>query len=140
MERLRCRSRQALLASGFGVVRRFLHDRWWGGVRRNGEAMEKKPLSIDDLLNVQRPTGLVPLHLSPDGRWLTLSVRPTYQDAAQQGQWLNEEVIGSQVLIADTTTGEVTRPFPEAASSWGGQWSPDGRWLAAYAFVEGAPR
>jgi dipeptidyl aminopeptidase/acylaminoacyl peptidase len=80
---------------------------------------------------------MVPLHLSPDGRWLTLSVRPVYQDMSSPAQWLNEEVSPSHALVLDTTTGETRKPFATADSSWGGQWSPDGRWLAAYALHEG---
>jgi len=37
--------------------------------------MKRKVFTIDDLLSIKQPTGLVPLHLSPDGRWLTLSAR-----------------------------------------------------------------
>src|ERR1051326_2424247 len=94
--------------------------------------MKPKPFTIEDLLRVQRPTGLVPLHLSPDGRWLALSLRPVYDDASTRGPWLNEEVAGSHVLVVDTATGGTQRPFAAAASSWGGQWSPDGQCLAAY--------
>jgi dipeptidyl aminopeptidase/acylaminoacyl peptidase len=46
-------------------------------------------------------------------------------------------MIGSRVLVVDTTTGETQEPFPSGNTSWGAQWSPDGSRLAAYVQYEG---
>src|SRR5436309_2734235 len=100
--------------------------------------MAENPFTIDHILSVQRPTMFTPMHLSPDGRWLALSV---------QGRKRTEEVphkdgftahgvpagaTGSYILVVDTTTGHTLRPFPEDSTSWTGRWSPDGSLLAAY--------
>jgi len=100
--------------------------------------MKGRPFAIDDLLNLRRPTGMVPLHLSPDGRWLTLTVRPVYEDRSRgPHQPLNVEVRGSRVLVVDTSTGQSREPFARRATSWSAQWSPDGGRLAAHVQHDG---
>jgi hypothetical protein len=39
---------------------------------------------------------------------------------------------GSRVVIVETATGATREPFPPGSISWAPQWSPDGRWLAAF--------
>lgn len=99
-----------------------------------------RALTVHDLLDLQRPTGFVPVSLSPDGRWLTLTARPVYEGRSEaETCWINEEVRASRVVVIDTATGHSREPFPPGSSSWGGQWSPDGSRLAAYVSHEGPP-
>jgi dipeptidyl aminopeptidase/acylaminoacyl peptidase len=108
-----------------------------GGI---GMAGTVRAFTLQHLLDLKRPTGFVPVSLSPNGRWLTLTARPVYEgrSSAESG-WVNEEVRTSRVLVIDTATGESREPFPPSSSSWGGQWSPDSSRLAAYVSHEGPP-
>ncbi|MFQ6041951.1 MAG: S9 family peptidase [Candidatus Poribacteria bacterium] len=106
--------------------------------------MKGKILTIEHLLNIQRLTDRAPLHLSPDGRWLALSVQGVRKDATGvikhgfQADGVNWMMAGSRILVVDTSTGEAQEPFPAGSVSWGAQWSPDGSRLAAYLQHEGA--
>jgi len=105
--------------------------------------MQGKSLTIEHLINVQRPTDRTPLHLSKDGRWLALSVQGTQRDTAVamehgfRADGVGWQMMGSRVLIVDTATGASKEPFPSGSVSWGAQWSPDGSQLAAYVQHEG---
>ena len=106
--------------------------------------MKHRPFTLDDLLNIRRPTVRVPLHLSPAGRLLALSVQDSHREGTTAERYFRNdgvpvEMIGSRVLVADTTTGETLEPFPDGATSWGARWSPDGSRLAAYVAHEGPP-
>jgi dipeptidyl aminopeptidase/acylaminoacyl peptidase len=107
-------------------------------------SMPQNPFTVDHILNLQRVTCRVPLHLSPDGRWLTVSVQKqmgvTQVATDDDGFTLDgvpSEALGSRVLVVDTKSGEVVEPFPVSGTSWGGQWSPDGQQLVAYVQHEG---
>lgn len=84
------------------------------------------------------------MQLSPDGDWLALSVasrrqsRPTGH-APFTAEGVPVEMLGSRVLLVQTTTGEVRDPFPDAQTSWAPRWSPDGRRLVAYVQHDGPP-
>lgn len=101
-------------------------------------------ITIDALLGLRQPSIRVPLHLSPDGARLAISVQSKRRDAAvrrERGfspEGIPLEMVGSRVLIIDTATGAVETPFPATdATSWGAQWSPDGTLLAAYVQQDG---
>ena len=100
--------------------------------------MNKQALTVTQLRRVQQPTYRVPLHVSPDGAALAVSVmhdEPGAEVSDAQGftpSGLPGEAVGSRVLVVNTATGEVEAPFSAARTSWGGQWSPDGTMLAAY--------
>ena len=87
----------------------------------------------------------MPLHVSPDGRRLAVSVQrlqraaPMGEDQSFDESGVPREAAGSRVLVVDTTTGEVREPFPAGSTSWGAQWSPGGARLAAYVRDEGPP-
>jgi dipeptidyl aminopeptidase/acylaminoacyl peptidase len=100
----------------------------------------QRRMNIERLLRLERPTGLVPLHLSPDGCRLAISVRPIHEgQPGAGGAWRNEEVRPSRIVIIDTATGEKRDPFPATSTSWGGAWSPDGERLAAWVAHEDSP-
>lgn len=106
--------------------------------------MAGRAFSVDDFLQLQQPTFRVPMHLSPDGHLLSLTVAPRRREALGPDQSFTSlgvpsDMAGSRVLVIDTMTGEVHQPFGAAATSWGGVWSPDGRCLAAYVQDGGSP-
>ncbi|MDE2901987.1 MAG: prolyl oligopeptidase family serine peptidase [Chloroflexota bacterium] len=100
-------------------------------------------LSIDDLLRIRYPTESVPRRLSPDGRFLALTVAPALasREPGTPGQFdtrnVPATVLGSEITVIDTSDGSQWQPFPDAEVSWGGQWSPDGSMLAAYVVMGG---
>ena len=100
--------------------------------------MSQRTLTVTQLRQLRKPTYRVPLHVSPDGIRLTVSVmrdEPGAEVPDAQGftpSGLPDEAVGSRVLVVNTATGETEAPFSAARTSWGGQWSPDGTMLAAY--------
>lgn len=111
--------------------------------RETNRFSEQKRFTAAHLLRIKYPTTRVPMHLSPDGRWLSLSLyNKELSGAAGALQAGNaavpNEVMGSRVFLVNTDTGELQQPWPEAHTSWGGRWSPDGRRLAAYVEDAGA--
>ncbi|HEV2126765.1 MAG TPA: hypothetical protein VGW38_28750, partial [Chloroflexota bacterium] len=107
--------------------------------------MAQRPFSVDDFLQLEEPTIRVPMHLSPDGRWLALSVQRKRREVGLGGQdgyrpdGVPAEAGSSRVLVVDTGTGATVEPFPQESTSWGAQWSPDGRYLTAYVRSAGSP-
>ena len=104
--------------------------------------MKHRKFTLDTFLELSQPTTRVPLHLSPDGNLLLISVQPHKRekpdgDRSYTAHGIPQEMVGSRVLIVDTITGEVSQPFPDGSTSWGAQWSPDGMKLAAYIQYEG---
>ena len=72
--------------------------------------------TIASLVDLPKPTGRMPFHLSPDGRQLALGVQRRTQGA--RGPTFDEwgvptEMAGSSVVVVDTATGESMQPFPE---------------------------
>jgi dipeptidyl aminopeptidase/acylaminoacyl peptidase len=84
----------------------------------------------------------VPFHLSPDGRWLAITLQERRPDRPE-GERLRHpdgvppELVGSRVVLLETTTGQTQEPFPVKSTSWAPQWSPDGQRLAAHVRHEG---
>ena len=100
--------------------------------------MNQHALTVTQLRRVQQHTDRVPLHISPDGAALAVSVRrdePGAEVPGRQGftpSGLPFLAVGSRVLVINTATGQSEAPFSAARTSWGGQWSPDGTMLVAY--------
>ena len=100
--------------------------------------MNQRPLTVTQLRQLRKPTYRVPLHVSPDGAELAVSVmrdEPGAEVSDAQGftpAGLPGEAVGSRALVVNTATGAVEEPFSAARTSWGGQWSPDGTMLVAY--------
>ncbi|MDE2705309.1 MAG: prolyl oligopeptidase family serine peptidase [Gemmatimonadota bacterium] len=96
--------------------------------------------AIASLVDLPKPTGRMPFHLSPDGRLLALGVQRRTEGARgpKFDEWgVPREMAGSSVVVVDTATGESMRPFPEDSVSWGAQWSPAGDRLVACVQHEG---
>src|SRR3712207_4153274 len=88
-------------------------------------------------------TGRVPFHLSPDGRTLAVTVIAPRHSRTSRGhtspQGVSTYLDGSRVVLLDTESGAPHDPFPAGSTSWGPQWSPDGRAVAALIEHDGPP-
>ncbi|MCE2448829.1 MAG: PD40 domain-containing protein [Candidatus Latescibacteria bacterium] len=96
--------------------------------------------TIASFVDLPKPTGRMPFHLSPDGRQLAIGVQRRTQGARgpRFDEWgVPTEMAGSSVVVVDAVTGESMRPFPEGSVSWGAQWSPSGDRLVACVRHEG---
>ena len=96
--------------------------------------------TIASLIDLPKPTGRMPFHLSPDGRLLALGVQRRTHGARgpKFDEWgVPTEMAGSSVVVVDTASGESMRPFPKDSVSWGAQWSPAGDRLVACVRHEG---
>ena len=109
------------------------------------ERVRKSYFDVDTWLDLREPTIRVPMHVSPDGALLAVSSqgrkREATAGAGNTGNYTKNgvpvEAVGSRVYLVHTDSGQVIVPFGEQATSWGAQWSPDGRLLAAYASMTG---
>ena len=79
--------------------------------------MNQRTLTVTQLRRLQSPTYRVPLHVSPDGAVLAVSVmrdEPGAEVHDAQGltpSGLPGEAVGSRVLVVNTATGAVEEPF-----------------------------
>src|SRR5688572_9797587 len=81
------------------------------------------------------------LSLSPDGQWVAVVVQgltsgqtaTTERDEAEPLVAVSGEMTGSEVVVVNTQTGQMQRPFSVFYSSCWLAWSPDGKWLALLA-------
>jgi dipeptidyl aminopeptidase/acylaminoacyl peptidase len=76
-----------------------------------------KGLTIDDMLAMQR---ISDPQVSPDGKWVTFSVRDTDYDA-NRGRY--------DVWLAAIDGSSVTRLTTHQEGDQDARWSPDGRWI-----------
>jgi dipeptidyl aminopeptidase/acylaminoacyl peptidase len=76
-----------------------------------------KGLTIEDMLAMQRVSDP---QVSPDGKWVSFSVRDTDYDA-NKGRF--------DVYVAATDGASVTRLTTDEANDTDAKWSPDGKWL-----------
>jgi hypothetical protein len=74
------------------------------------------------------------LSLSPDGRLAAVTIQGLASDVENskpvEAKWLDaisEEIVGSEVLVVNLESGEITRPFQTFCTSFLPAWSPDGR-------------
>ena len=99
--------------------------------------MNQHSLTVTQLRRLRKSTYRVPLHVSPDGAALAVSVtrdEPGAEVRTRKASRLRGSLtraVGSRVLVVNTATA-TEEPFSAARTSWGGQWSPDGTMLAAY--------
>ncbi|NER01582.1 MAG: hypothetical protein F6K17_02505, partial [Okeania sp. SIO3C4] len=94
-----------------------------------------QPFTIDRLITLQRIPGRTPFHLSPDGKYLVITVEsgernsPSSTNNGENN--IPHNLAASLVKIIDTTTGSATTPFGNI-KSMSPRWSDDGKLLAAY--------
>ena len=117
---------------------------------RSAQSRKKKrgrALDMETLLSLRQPTVRVPMHSSPDGALLTISSQSKRRTVApmeptgvsRSKNYPPGETAGSKVIVVDTASGEAFEPFGAIETSWGGQWSPNGKLLAAYLTHNGEP-
>lgn len=112
-------------------------------LREENNVEPQKTFTVDEFFALRQPTGRVPLHLSPDGASLLISVQGCSRDndAGKDQSYTKEgiprEMVQSRVLMVDTTTGHAHDPLPATWTSWGAQWSPDDTRWVAYVCAQG---
>ncbi|MGB3509074.1 MAG: prolyl oligopeptidase family serine peptidase [Microcoleaceae cyanobacterium] len=94
-----------------------------------------QPFTIDQLITLQRIPVRTPFHLSPDGKYLAITVESGKRDfpssTNNKRNSIPHNLAASKIKIIDTTTGSVTTPFGNI-KSMSPRWSEDGKLLAAY--------
>lgn len=92
--------------------------------------------TVDHLLQLKVPAVRIPFDLSPDGRFLALTMVSVGRNGSVlrsgESTGVPQEVMRPSVVVVDTLDSSFVYPFGEANVSWGCQWSPDGRYLAAF--------
>src|SRR5215470_19206293 len=81
-------------------------------------AAQRRPLTIDDLLNVKSLGGA---QISPDGKYVAYTVNET--------DWKQDAFV-TQIWLANTATGKAFQLTRGEKSAGNPQWSPDGQLLA----------
>jgi dipeptidyl aminopeptidase/acylaminoacyl peptidase len=92
-------------------------------------------LSLDDVLNVQKPHVRCPFTISSDAKWLAFTVTGHGTDQSNIG--VSDEAEGNTQWVCHIDSGKAFPIVPQASSSWSGTWSPDGKRLAFYSDLEG---
>ncbi len=98
------------------------------------------PLPVEEVLNSSIFAPRVPISLSPDGQWVAFTRnrarrfrnpdQPRYSMISATGTPF--ELIGSDVWIANTRTGESRSITEGRGTSWSPVWAPNGESLAFY--------
>jgi dipeptidyl aminopeptidase/acylaminoacyl peptidase len=107
-----------------------------------------RPLAVNEVLNLRRLAFGMPVVLSPDGRWVAYTLRNPARlqtiEGAQAPYFTPNGVsgyaVGCELWITNTATGESHDLSSRHGVSWGGSWSPDGRFLAFYSDRDGVPQ
>ena len=92
--------------------------------------------TVEHLLQLKVPATRIPFDLSPDGRFLALTMvavgRSRSVLTSGEHSSVPQEVMRPSVVVLDTEESDSVHPFGETEVSWAPQWSPDGCRLAAY--------
>ncbi|MCI0718417.1 MAG: prolyl oligopeptidase family serine peptidase, partial [Acidobacteria bacterium] len=108
------------------------------GAIARGQQARFAALPVENVLQSSIFPLFVPISLSPDGQWVAFTLQDTrnletpeeirYSRLTHTGAPL--ALVGSDVWIASTRTGESRNLTEGKGTSWGPVWSPDGRYLA----------
>ncbi len=92
--------------------------------------------TLEHLVGLKVPAARTPFDLSSDGRFLALTMVSVGSNPSllRSGNptGVPQEVMRPSIVVVDTEDGSYVNPFGDTNLSWGSQWSPDGRYLAAY--------
>ena|GEM_PF-2256786 len=96
---------------------------------------------LNELLNVKEPADRVHMSLSEGHKWLAFCLNGSGEDTSKEGSLgVSLAVSGVQQWVCELESGKLIQIAPNASSSWGGVWSPDGKTLAFYADIDGVAR
>lgn len=107
---------------------------------------KQMPLPVEGVLAALRFSYFTPVDLSPDGRWVAYTLQEDWRrEHAKDGYasvfsrtGVSQTVLGCDIWVADTQTGESKNLTEGKGSSWSPVWSPDGNRLAFYSDRSGA--
>src|SRR6266568_3132533 len=94
-------------------------------------AQRPEPLPIDSVFAMRLIKADVPVRLSPDGRWVALTLedrrrkhpaRPAL--TATPDSTADPYFQGSAVWVFDATSGDGHQVSPKGATAWENEWSP----------------
>jgi dipeptidyl aminopeptidase/acylaminoacyl peptidase len=109
----------------------------WAGSMLSSVAVAQRTgaIPVEDALRVRSFAPLSSIEWSPDGKWLAYVVRDNYRpkpenNDARFGGGVPAWVIGNDVWVSNTDTGEARNLTGGKGESWLPSWSPDGRYLA----------
>lgn len=92
--------------------------------------------TADHLLQLKVPAARIPFDLSPDGRLLALTMVSVGSNGSVlrsgESTGVPQEVMRPSVVVVDTEESGFVNPFGDSTVAWAPQWSPDGRYLAAF--------
>jgi dipeptidyl aminopeptidase/acylaminoacyl peptidase len=98
-------------------------------------AQEPQPLSVEDALKTKNFSELLPIGLSPDGKWLAYTVKNNeHSKSVDFKTWIRSGLravfTGTDIWITNTETGETKNLTEGVHANFLPSWSPDGRYLA----------
>lgn len=93
------------------------------------------PLPVEGALHVKEIAPLLPLALSPDGKWLAYTVHDRWiSGPSSLENYLRTGVppwaSGTHIELTDLKSKQSENLIGSGSDSWLPCWSPDGRWLA----------
>jgi len=93
-------------------------------------------LSFEAIVNVKKPALKFPFTVSPDGRWLALTLSSFSPPSPSKN--LSSELAGSSLWLYDLRSGNGFEMISESGrSSWSGVWSPVENTLAFFSDADG---
>jgi len=101
------------------------------------------PLSVDDALSARQFAQLMPVALSPDGKWLAYTVQNHRQMTAPGVRLYLETGVppwasGTDIFLVSTANGVTTNLTTGVGDNWQPAWSPDGHYLAFLSTRDGS--
>src|SRR5437773_4573537 len=105
------------------------------GLVPQASGQQLTPLAIDDLLRARIFAENIPIQFSPDGKWLSYTVKVRRKDAHEKPEsdlltGVPSNAVGGDIFIVETDSGKSRTITQADGSNWLPSWAPDGRHLA----------